>query len=805
MNAPDDDLCLTATGVSVTRTETRQPQLSYFSIAMSPGDIDSCNDSTQLTIVIENTGPTDASTVDLAITLPTGITFNTGTAEVGLGTDQASAIAAIGAVADPAISGGTITFYDFNDKGNNIAPVIQADGGNDTLVLRFSVQSACYTTANIGFDLRYFDCCNDRQYSSTTQQQLTALFPSLTVSKTPVSSQVDCGANRAWTITVTNNGTGNAEVIRVVDTLGDWLDYAGNFTEDQPGTITPALVGGDPQVVGWEFNNLGPGATATFTFEATLNPDGLPNQNDCTAALRQNNVTAQWACGTTGDAVDDNPNTIAYDCTHSPGSSAPVTTLQMPDLYITSITPGITCTSGDGIFSGSVSITVRNQGTAPTLTGFTVSATDGTWTGTGSTGALAAGASVTVTIDTSGWAINCHGCTPYTLDAIVDSTTAVCECNEANNTSTLSYTPPLPDLKVNSITPTCTSDGRLRVRVNISNVGCTSSGTFVLALQDDQSHSSTSNQAILAAGANRNVDFSNWVSSCSPATVNFTATVDSTNTNCECDSANSLGYAYNNTLPNLVISTITPAASCANDGSISGTISVQVSNTGNGPVTGDFRITVTDGQGWTVTPWYNATLGGTLPLTAGTNVTVTIPWTRGFTTTPYVCNFPTITVTLDTTSVICECSNASNAATSSFNMTYPNLRIMSATPVCTSDGTYSVAVVVNNNGCGTATNAVVRLSDNDGQTADQTVTLAAGASQTLTYSPWPADGNPVSLLFTAAIDPASAICELSGADNSAATTYNRPNLNLVSINPVMHCRRYIPGEFGYSKQRIIRH
>ena len=27
---------------------------------MSPGDIDSCNDSTQLTIVIENTGPTDA-------------------------------------------------------------------------------------------------------------------------------------------------------------------------------------------------------------------------------------------------------------------------------------------------------------------------------------------------------------------------------------------------------------------------------------------------------------------------------------------------------------------------------------------------------------------------------------------------------------------------------------------------------------------------------------------------------------------------------------------------------------------------
>ncbi len=128
----------------------------------------------------------------------------------------------------------------------------------------------------------------------------------------------------------------------------------------------------------------------------------------------------------------------------APGPPRHVTTVQMPDLHITAITPGITCTTGDGDFSGSVTVTVQNQGTAPTLTGFTVSVTDGTWTGTGITGVLAAGASVTVTIDASGWAINCHRCTPYTLDATVDSTTAVCECNEANNTSTLSYTRRFP-------------------------------------------------------------------------------------------------------------------------------------------------------------------------------------------------------------------------------------------------------------------------------------------------------------------------------------------------------------------------
>jgi len=90
---------------------------------------------------------------------------------------------------------------------------------------------------------------------------------------------------------------------------------------------------------------------------------------------------------------------------------------------------------------------------------------------------------------------------------------------------------------------------------------------------------------------------------------------------------------------------------------------------------------------------------------------------------------------------------------------------------------------VSNNGCGTASNAVVRLSDNDGQTADQTVTLAAGATQTLTYAPWPADGNPATLTFTTTIDPGSAICELSGTDNTNTINFTRGNLNLASITP----------------------
>ena len=194
------------------------------------------------------------STVDLAITLPTGITFNTGTAEVGLGADQASAIAAIAAVADPAISGGTITFYDFNDKGNNIAAC--HPGGRRQRYrwcCGFPFSPPATPPPTLDSTCATIDCCDDRQYSTTTEQQLTALFPSLTVSKTPISSQVDCGANQTWTVTVTNSGTGNAEVVRIEDTLGDWIDYvssafrpplpwAGRYTAGRSTTWPPAAV-----------------------------------------------------------------------------------------------------------------------------------------------------------------------------------------------------------------------------------------------------------------------------------------------------------------------------------------------------------------------------------------------------------------------------------------------------------------------------------------------------------------------------------------------------------------------------------
>ncbi|MDY6989672.1 MAG: choice-of-anchor Q domain-containing protein [Thermodesulfobacteriota bacterium] len=543
VDAPDDTLCITSTGVTDVHTETREPTIGFLAIALNPGSVDACDDRSDLTVTIENTGPTDAEHVDLVITLPDGLSYmNTVQPTVDCGSGATSI--------NPVISGPTDNILTFRDITEN--PAGKADnlcgtvGAGSTVTLTFSVESDCYVTNDVDFDLRFYDCCDDTQHSETTSQTLTANFPDLAVTKTANLSQVDCGSNVEYTIQVTNNGTGNAEVIRVVDTRGDWLDYAGNFTEDQPGTITPANIGGNPQIVGWEFNNLGPGATATFTFEATLNPDGLPNQNDCTAALRQNNVSVQWACGTSGDATDDDPNTTGYDCTDSGSATAGPVTLELPNLVVTSITPDVTCTS-DGNFNGTVSVRVTNNGDGDASGTFTVEVTDGKgWTGTGTYDlAIAAGGFADVAINTGTWTPDCQPCAePYSFNATVDLNNDICECDESDNTtgSATTYTVPIPDLTVTDIdfsnVDLRTSPVSGSVNVTVHNSGCIASDVAMVALATDGcltfSDQSVSN---LAAGASEDVSFPISGSWDGPVCA-FTATADPADAINECNGVN---------------------------------------------------------------------------------------------------------------------------------------------------------------------------------------------------------------------------------------------------------------------------
>jgi uncharacterized repeat protein (TIGR01451 family) len=785
--------CLTTTAITDVRTETREPTMGFLSIALNPLTINACDDRSDLTVTIENTGPTDATQVDLVITLPDGLSYNS--------TVQPTVDCGSGAVnINPVVSGPTnniLTFRDITDnaagKADNLCDTVTA---GSTVTLTFSVESNCYVSADLDFELYYYDCCDDTQYSTTDSETLDAFYPDIDITKTPTLTQVDCAANVTWTIEVTNNGTGNAEVVRIEDTLGDWLDYVpGGFTS----TVVPAInifnIAG--QTYGWEFNDLGPGDTETFTIQATLNPDGFPTQADCAVALRQNNVEVFWGCGTNADSTDNDPTSTAYTCEYPTTATAGPVTLEMPNLVITGINPTITC-NADGSFSGSITVTVRNQGDGDSTPTFTVSVDDGKgWSGTGThNGTINNGNSVDVTINTGTWAPDCHVCaSPYSFTATVDTGNTVCECDESDNDfGPYSYTAPIPDLIVTDIdfsNVSCTNDNISgTVDVIIRNNACVAATNFEVSLTTDGCLSfSNETVASLAAETSTTVSFTisgSWAD-CTVGNCQFTAVVDPTDAVCECDGTNNDRVeTYSTTLPDLIVTDIDFSNITCFADNFSGFVSVMVQNRGFGSAVG-FQVSLSTDGCFT---FGNQTV--LVPVGAGASTTVQFPITPPWVDcTDCTCQF---TAAVDPTNVICECDGTNNQYTESYTQNLPDLRVNSVTPaaVCNSDGNLSGTVTVNveNIGCGDANNVVVRLLSTCGIVfADQTVNLTTSTNTDLTFNYTP-DCSNCSCFFIAYIDLDDTICECTGANNimgSLPFTIDVPDITVQTDTLAIAC------------------
>ncbi len=526
--ATNDYDCLNTEQTRDTHSSTREPSAALANLTFAPASIDACNDSTTMTLSFENSGPTEASNLDLVLDLPAGISYLPGTAQFGIGTDAASA--AVSSIADPAISGATLTFTDTGSTTDNLANSLEAAGGNDTAVLQFDVASSCYIGGNVSGDLYFYDCCGGTQYSSSFSQALPSNEPVLTVTKTPAAGQIDCNATKEWTITVTNTGSGNAEVVRIEDTPGAWLEVI-------PGTASDNVTDMGGGRYGWEFNNLAAGSSVTRTLTTRLSPGASPS--DCTASLRQNTAQVFWGCGTTGEATDGDPRTTSYACEDSTPVSVTAAALPMPDLQVTDITPNVTCdTSGDGSFTGSITVRVENTGDGATLSGFDVTVTDGTNTFSGSSGeALASGASVDITVNTTSWNPDCNDCNPYSFTATVDSGNTVCECNDTNNTRTETYIVPIAKLAVTAITPDLSCNGESFVDVTIENQGCAAVDSGIdIAISGDLSGTGSTSSNI-AAGGSETVRISLGTPACD-TTYEITATVDPADSICECNGDN---------------------------------------------------------------------------------------------------------------------------------------------------------------------------------------------------------------------------------------------------------------------------
>ena len=382
--------------------------------------------------------------------------------------------------------------------------------------------------------------------------------------------------------------------------------------------------------------------------------------------------------------------------------------LPFPNLRVLSITP--TCTS-DGSYS--VQVVVDNNGCAA-ANGVVVQLSDNDGQSQSQTVNLAAGAQQTLTF--APWPADGN---PAALifTASIDPAAAICELSGADNTANTTYN--RPNLNLVSITPSCLSDDTFQVALVIQNNGSSAINTdFVVRLTDNDGHTSDQNFTAIGGtlplnnGTQQTVVFNNWTVDCAPTTINFSGTLDPTALVCESNSGDNTNTGTI-TVNNLAAVSVTAAAVCSSDGSITGTMAVTVANTGGNAMNSDFRILVNDGQGWTSELWYQADLGGTLPLAAGASDTVTFNWTRGFTSPPYVCSFPTITATVDSQGDICECTAADNQATGAATLALPDLTVSAVANaiICLSDGSLTgTTVTVANSGCAGVTGAVVRLS-----------------------------------------------------------------------------------------------
>lgn len=387
-----------------------------------------------------------------------------------------------------------------------------------------------------------------------------------------------------------------------------------------------------------------------------------------------------------------------------------------PDLVVEDIDFSNVGCSNDSI-SGRVSVTVRNQGNA-SAGSFQVSlATNGCLTFANQTVAtLPSTSSTTVNFPISGSWLNCNDCA-CDFTATADSAGTVTESDEGNNSQTELYTSNLPDLAVNSVTPsvTCVGDGNLQgsITVNVGNSGCSTAAGVTVRLTSDCGIVFANQTVNLSDGNSANLVF-NFNPSCAQGTCIFTATIDPGNDVCECSSGNNTvtSAPYTMSVPDIAVQGDTLSTSCFDDGqcSVSGTVTLENNGCGSN-LTADIpmRFTLYDNTGAAgnlVDQWTETFTSVNMAAGGGTQ-TFTISnhnLTANLCTNSTGCQV-SIRVEADYNGSICECDGTDNTyVADNKTVDIPDIEVQSEAMgiACSGDGQQRIFVTVTlvNNGCG---------------------------------------------------------------------------------------------------------
>jgi uncharacterized repeat protein (TIGR01451 family) len=251
---------------------------SFSPVEIAPGG------TSVLTFTIANTdtGAVGLTGMGASDTLPTGITIAT--------TPGASTTCTGGTVTAPA--GGSTVGID----GASLAA-----GATCTVTVNVT-GTALGTYVNT---IPAHNIVNTQGVSNPVAVTATLLIttPSLSVAKTsnPQGSEVTRGQTIAYSIAVTNNGTGTETNAFVHDVLGNATLVSGSVMVN--GASAPDAV----ITSGQSFGSIAPGATTTITYNATVNqtaPAGSQVTDTATAGGTQ-------PCTGTGCTASSTPNTVA--------------------------------------------------------------------------------------------------------------------------------------------------------------------------------------------------------------------------------------------------------------------------------------------------------------------------------------------------------------------------------------------------------------------------------------------------------------------------------------------------------------
>jgi len=191
------------------------------------------------TLTVTNSGPSDATGVQVEDTLPSGVTFVSATSSQGTVSGSGSDVTAdLGDLADGGQA--TITIL-----------VNVAAGASGTLV-----NSATVT----GTETETNETNNTDQVSTTVQPRID-----LAIIKADSPDPVVAGEQLTYTLSVVNNGPSTATGVTVVDTLPSGLNY-------QSATSSQGTVSQSGSTVTVAVGQLASGATAIVTIVTTVDP-----------------------------------------------------------------------------------------------------------------------------------------------------------------------------------------------------------------------------------------------------------------------------------------------------------------------------------------------------------------------------------------------------------------------------------------------------------------------------------------------------------------------------------------------------